>query len=221
MTARVQFLRRLPHRSPVPADRIVKALVVAIVSLAVLFSWSVVTTGPSPSEGSRTDAVFQVRECMRLHRMPKANSKSTTSTKSLEGEPEGLSGGPAGAAEVRIFRSCSWPPAKWADPDGFNELKVITIDGPVEGAASGLDVADRFFSDCHQVEVLYTFVHQAHEPMPPIRVTRGHIIEHATEKEWKPKVGDATMGLGFGVQRDEAVVLRGSHVKFDSAKCVA
>ena len=68
-----------------------------------------------------------------------------------------------GTGTTQQFRSCTWPPATGADPDGFAEIQVAVLEGPGRwsdgeadmSSAGGLGARDQITGTCARFALIY------------------------------------------------------------------
>jgi hypothetical protein len=115
------------------------------------------------------------------------------------------------------FLSCSWPPPKWADPDGFVIITSTRHDGPGNGEASDSNVADDISGPCRQFRLSYVFEAQgAQDAIPPFTAKAGLVTNvDQAPKPWPGGVG----ALGFYPKLGDVVVLRNNNDGLIAAAC--
>jgi len=167
-----------------------------------------VTNNISKSPGE--EAAERVQACEGQHGM-----KTSTERKNwTETAPAG-NGGPEASVEHADFRSCEWPKSRYADADGFLEIKVSSVTGPGDFEASGVNMADRITAPCPQLTLSYQFGKQGDfQNEPSITVSADTIVT----VDGKPWTG-AHQSLPFYPDEGEFVVLRNDSYEIASARC--
>jgi hypothetical protein len=160
----------------------------------------------SPAE----EAAERVQACEAQHGMKTASDK----TDSLQTIPAS-DAGPQSSTEHISFRACVWPRSRYADADGYLEIKVQSVQGPGDNEASGTNAADRIAAPCQQLTVAYQFGSQgAYENTAPITITADTVVT-VDGKPWK----QADNPLDFYPDSGEFVVLHDDHYMIENASC--
>jgi hypothetical protein len=114
--------------------------------------------------------------------------------------------------------SCTWPPSRDSDADGFTRIHVDVLDGPGEGEASDSNVRDVITGPCATYEVTYDLTAMGDiQRGTPTRLARGMVtwIDHLGQ-QWSPNGSD---GWTFYPGRDEVTVLRNDNFSPVSISC--
>jgi hypothetical protein len=156
------------------------------------------------SQSSAALAAEQVRACMQQHGLSEAHAVLQNRS-----TPDPNSG------ETTIFAECNWPPPSYSAPDGYSEIKVITISGPGLSEAEGATDVDRFLPPCDQIKISYSFAHQNFEQLPPFVAKGGSIVM----PEGNPWPGDR-LSLNIIFERREVDVVRNLSYILDEVECV-
>lgn len=115
-----------------------------------------------------------------------------------------------------VYRTCEWPPPRYADPDGYHEVRVAEEEGPGRCEADGTNYADRITTNSPAVELSYSFGSQgyyAHEA--PFRACQGDVLMSNGES-----YDDRHGPIPFYPDRDEIVVLHNGKHSLDRVKCL-
>jgi hypothetical protein len=157
-----------------------------------------------------------LQACEKQHGLKTAFEKtdSTETTPAADGAPEKF-------VEHVDFRSCSWPRTRYADPDGYFEIKVRSDNGPGDSEASGTDEADRITAPCPQLLVTYQFGAMGdYRNLTPFRVNADTVVSVEDAKLWTPPNGNVGETLPFYPDAGEFVVLRSGRYIIANAKCL-
>jgi hypothetical protein len=175
------------------------AIVIALIGAAATLGAALIAK-PSDSR-SRTDeveAAERVQACQAQHGM----------RRSFEARQH--------SPEVTYFMSCSWPKERYADADGYLEIRVEVADGPGDSNASGENYADRITAPCPKIQVSYSFGSQGHsEHGSPFSVNADAIVDVEGEA-WTKSRAD----LPFYPERGEIVVLHNGRHGLDAVSCL-
>ncbi len=170
-----------------------------------------VITNNNITKSAGEEAAERVQACEAQHAM-KVSSEKTSSLETIPAKD----GSPAEFIEHVSFRSCTWPKLRYADADGYLEIKVQSVQGPGEGEASGMDYADRIAAPCKQLKVAYQYGHMGvYENRDPFTINANSIVTLDGEP-WKNEQG----ALPFYPDAGEFVVLHNGHNGISSADCV-
>ncbi len=103
-------------------------------------------------------AAQQVAACEQTHRLTSAHQ--VTHPSGHEPTPEGGET-PEGAT---LIESCTWPPARGADPDGYLRITVDTVEGPGQAEYTGDTLLDNVHGPCARYRLTYAYGFQgAHD----------------------------------------------------------
>jgi hypothetical protein len=169
------------------------------------------TVNANTTKSAGEEAAERVQACEVQHGM-KTSSDKTQSDETIPAttvEPEKF-------IEHVQFRSCTWPVSRYADGDGYLEIKVQTVNGPGEDQASGTNEADRITAPCKQLRVAYQFGHMGdYKNLDPVTIS----ADTVETIEGRPFVN--TQGaLPFYPESGEFVMLHNGNNVIQSAKCI-
>ena len=117
------------------------------------------------------------------------------------------------------FLSCSWPPPKWADPDGFVVITSTAHDGPGATEASDANRADDISGPCKQYHISYGFAAQgAESAIPPFTASAGLVTGVDTAPAPWP---GGVSALDFYPKLGDVVVLHNDNDGVVSVSCVS
>jgi hypothetical protein len=117
------------------------------------------------------------------------------------------------------FLSCSWPPPKWADPDGFVVITSTAHDGPGTSEASDANRADDISGPCKQYRISYEFAAQgAESAIPPFTASAGLVTGVDTAPAPWP---GGVSALDFYPKLGDVVVLHNDNDGVVSVSCVS
>jgi len=103
-------------------------------------------------------AAQQVATCEQTHRLTSAHQ--VTHPSGHEPTPEG---GETPQGET-LVESCTWPPARGADPDGYLRITVDTVEGPGQAEYTGDTLLDNMHGPCVRYRLTYAYGFQgAHD----------------------------------------------------------
>jgi len=162
------------------------------------------------AKSAAEEAAERVQACEVQHGMKIAEEKKDW----VETIPP-QNGDPETVVEHFNFRSCEWPKSRYADGDGYLEIRVNSVTGPGDSEASGEDEADRIAAPCPQLTVAYQYGHMGDfENKPPFTVAANTIVD-VDGTLWTGKRST----LPFYPDEGEFVVLRSGHYVIGSARC--
>lgn len=104
--------------------------------------------------GASIPTAQRVQACEQTHQLAQAHQVSTAS--GHEPTPEG---GTTPEGET-LVESCTWPPARGADPDGYLRITVDTVEGPGQAEATGDTLLDNIHGPCARYRLTYAFGYQ-------------------------------------------------------------
>jgi hypothetical protein len=155
-----------------------------------------------------------VQACEVHHRMKTASEK----TESDETIAARFSGDQEQYVEHIVVRSCAWPRSRYADLDGYIEIKINSVDGHGDSEASGTNRADRISAPCPRLKVAYQFGHMGdYENLTPFIMT-ADTVATAYGERWTRQNGSDS--LPFYPERGEFVVLHNGNDLISIAACM-
>jgi hypothetical protein len=146
-------------------------------------------------------AAEQVRACEQSHHLSRAHQVTHPKPSSTD------------VFEVTRFESCTWPPGKGSDPDGYAMANVDTRRGPGQNESTDATTADVLSGTCQLFLVSSEFGSQGdYRINKPIEVEAGDVAM----LDGQPAPSD----LGFYPSPDEAVILRNSNNVVTNVSCI-
>jgi hypothetical protein len=153
------------------------------------------------SHGQQVTAATEIRACEQTHHMDRARQTTHPHPDTSD------------VFDVTRFESCSWPPGKGADPDGYAVITVSTRQGPGQSEASGATAADVISGTCQLFLLNSQFGSQGdYHANQPVEIRAGGIA--MLDGQPAPK------DVGFYPNPDEAVILRNSNDVITDAMCI-
>lgn len=162
------------------------------------------------AKSAAEESAERVQACEAQHGM-----KTSTEKKEWVEGAGPSNGDPGGNVEHEDFRFCDWPKGRYAEGDGYLEIRVRTANGPGTDEASDENVADRITAPCPQLALTYQFGHMGYsENTPPVTVSADKIVRPEGTL-WN---GDRR-SLLFYPDPGEIVVLRNHSYALEAARC--
>lgn len=151
-------------------------------------------------------AAKMVEKCKKAHDMRLATETKMRKVKAESRDYD----------EYDRFQFCQWPPAQFADPDGYYEIVYRSAEGPGDCEATGANAADILQAGCRKLKLYYSFGSQGYsEHKKPFIASIGTTVWQDSIK-YENEEGD----LPFYPGRDELVVLRNHKNVLDKVECV-
>lgn len=183
----------------------ITALVTAIIGLfALINQWTGHTPAPGPTPSSASNEIVaaeRVARCVEVHHM--------SSSRQVVKEPNSL---------PTAVLSCEWPRPAWADPDGYTEIRVESVDRPGFSEASTASRVDRIHGPCHVFELAYDFGKQGgFEHLKPFQAKLGDVRHGGDGNRYEGDLSD----LPAYPDRDEVDVFLNYSYSLASARCTS